>query len=207
MKNQKSFCYFLKKYYNYTMKNFSNKKEKIFNGMGNNIYATRHSRTAVVIFLYILCVIVLIPNFIEFHLVLSIISFLGFLIGYCILYVVTKFTFSYYLFLYLFCYKKIDNEKYSINEQIISKHYLFDKSPENVWVIINKYYKVAPYFLNSFSKVEYYIREREKGKKCRGGEKILLIKRNAIYFDGEKIFNKLRNLSELDNFLKEKVNS
>jgi hypothetical protein len=46
---------------------------------------------------------------------------------------------------------------------------------------------------------------REKGKKDRGIIKKLEVQKKAIYFEGEKIFDQLYDLSALDNFLKSTI--
>lgn len=203
----RKFFVFLKKYYNYTMKRFSNKKRKFFDNSINSVDSTRNSRTLDIIAWYIFLIVFLSLLFIiKGHLLFKIVIALLFLTNwYVLIYTFTEFTFSYYLFLYLYLYKKIDNEKYSINEQITSQNYLFSKSPENVWMIINKFYKINSCCSITLAEVEYSMLVREKGKKDRGIIKKLVVTKKAIYFEGKKIFGKLYDINELDSFLEESV--
>ena len=207
MKKRKSFFSFLKKYYNYTMKDFSNKRRNFFEVGERGAPSTRNSRTRDIIIGYVFILgFLLLLFFSDKPLVFQIIIGLATSVMWSIIiYQSTKFTILYYLFLYLFHYKKIDNDKYSLNEQIISKNCLFGKNPERVGAVINKYYKTQYCYTYKFSKVVYNLLVREKGKKDRGIIKKLEVQKRAIYFEGEKIFDKLYDLSALDNFLKSTI--
>ena len=207
MKKRKSFFSFLKKYYNYTMKNFSNEKRKFFEVGERGAPSTRNSRTSDIIIGYVIILGLLLLLFfsnapLTFQIIMGLASLV---VWYMIIYHSTEFTFLYYLFLYLFHYRKIDNEKCSLNELIISENCLFGKNPERVGAVINKYYKTQYCYTYKFSKVVYNLLVREKGKKDRGIIKKLEVQKRAIYFEGEKIFDKLYDLSALDNFLKSTI--
>lgn len=198
----RKFFVFLKKYYNYTMKRFSNKKSKAFAWLGRG-KITRDGRSKVIITGYILALLFIILPFFQKTIIYSEVFICTFMSWCCCVAfsATTKFGIIYYLFLYLYCYKKIDSEKYSLNERIIASTFLFEKPFEKIWAIINKIYKVN--LKCSLFKTEFYLTMRKQTKKSDC--KTLQITKKAIYFEGKKIFGKLYDINELDSFLEESV--
>lgn len=200
MKKQQGFFWFFKDRYKRTMKFYPDSAK----GFLEILTETKKNRTFFVIIHYLFTLIFIpIIFFLPGKLSIRIICALLFFILLEHLAFRRRCSIIHYLFLYLFYFKKINNDKYSINEQVICKKYLFDKTPENFLPIVNKYYIVTE--SHAFrSEAIFWLVIRKRG--LRNREAVLQITGKAIYFNGEKIFDKLYDLFALDNYLKASLN-
>ena len=210
MKKQNGFIFFIKKYYEQTGKEFKNedknKKSPLFKiGTSFVMNLTKKDRRITIIVSYIAFYSMLLLGVIfaktepGWYLLVMVWTPLHILNASWY-----KFNLLYYFILYVRYYKKIDNDNYSINEQIISEKILFTTNNETFWRIVNKYY-IVTYCSDVRNKVHCTMKIRKKEKKNRVVFKEMLITQKAIYFEGAKIFDKLYDISALDEFLKQSL--